>query len=60
MPPSHHPCIDVNECKYLGGFFRHHVKERTNTKKGITKKKCHDVTLEGLDVNRNKRIYKAR
>jgi hypothetical protein len=38
MRPSHHPCIDVSERKYLGGLFHHLVEEKTSTKKGITKK----------------------
>jgi hypothetical protein len=38
MPPYCHPCIDISEHEFLGGLAHHHVEERTNTKKGITKK----------------------
>jgi hypothetical protein len=36
--PSHHPCNDVSKRKSLGGLSHHPVEEKTNTKKGITKK----------------------
>jgi hypothetical protein len=50
MPSNHRPCIDVSECESFGGLSHDLVKERTNTNNGITKK-CHVVTLKGLDVN---------
>jgi hypothetical protein len=38
MSPNHHPCIDTNKCESLSGISHHLVEEKTNTKKGITKK----------------------
>lgn len=38
MFPSHHPCIDTNECESFGDLSHHPVKERTNTKKEKIKK----------------------
>jgi transcription initiation factor TFIID subunit TAF12 len=35
---NHQPCIDISECKSFGGLSHHPVEEKTNTKKGITKK----------------------
>jgi lysozyme family protein len=44
MFPSCHPCIDVNEHEFLGGFSHHPREEMTNTKKGITKKMpCYNI-----------------
>ncbi len=56
MLPSHHPCI--NTSKSFGGLSHHPTEEKTNTKKGITKK-CQVTILKGSNVNWNKRIYKA-
>jgi hypothetical protein len=36
--PSRHPCIDANKHESLGGLSHHPMEERTNTKRGITKK----------------------
>jgi hypothetical protein len=38
MSPNCHPCIDTNNHGSLDDLFHHPIKERTNTKKGITKK----------------------
>lgn len=38
MSPICHPCIVISKREYLNGHSHHFVKERTNTKKGITKK----------------------
>jgi hypothetical protein len=38
MSPIYHPWIDANQHKYLGGLSHHLMKEKTNTKKGITRK----------------------
>jgi hypothetical protein len=38
MSPSCHPCNDANEHEYFGGLSHHLMEEKTNTKKGITKK----------------------
>jgi hypothetical protein len=51
MIPRCHACIDINKCDFLGGLSHHLVKEKTNTKKGITKKTCHAITSQGLDAN---------
>jgi hypothetical protein len=38
MFPNRHPCINANEREFLGGLSHHPMEERTNVKKGITKK----------------------
>jgi hypothetical protein len=38
MPLSCHPCINVSERESFGDLSPHPMEERTNTKKGITKK----------------------
>jgi hypothetical protein len=38
MFPNCCPCINISECKSLGGLSHHLVEERLNTKKGIIKK----------------------
>ncbi len=38
MSFSHHPCINTHKCKFINGLFHHHVQERINTKKRLTKK----------------------
>jgi len=38
MFPNHHPCITASEHKSFGDLSHHPMEERTNTKKGITKK----------------------
>jgi len=48
MLPSHHPCINTSKC--FDGLSHHPIEERTNTKKGITKK-CQATILKGSNVN---------
>jgi hypothetical protein len=48
MPPIRHPCINASEHESLGDFFHHHVEEKTNTKKGITKKNMPNYNIEKI------------